>query len=434
MLNLNIKPHRTSLRANTNESQKLFVMLKVIPDREVAKTRPPLALVLVVDTSYSMEEANKLQLAISAAHSLIDDRRLIPEDRLAIVSFDEYAKTIMPLKSLTNKQEAHQAIDSLKTGGGTHMGDGLKAARKQLNSLSKEVAKRVIVLTDGQTFDEPICESLAPQFSLENTPIITIGVGSEYNQELLFKLADTSQGRSYHLSEDMVELSQIIEVEVSSTTKEVITDLQASISTIHGISFNGISRIYPNLAEVNLSESRQLLGNIVAGDYTIFILDFDVSIVEISGDNRKIAQIGLSGHAPALNKFKEFPVQNLEIQFTNDETKIALVNEEVLGYVQQKNLTNMVQQATQQANLNNSAQAGQTLQSAINMTKRLGNSGVTKILENALDELNQTGNISVNTAKTIRAGGRTKTIKTSAAIDNNDNIPSQDEIRRITGT
>src|SRR5687768_8816922 len=115
MLSLVLKPHRTSLRAGTADEQKLFVMLKLIPQGAVAQARPPLAVALVIDSSGSMQEAadrgTKLQRAVEAAHMLIDDDRLRPEDRVALVCFDEGARTLLPLTPLTQRHAAHRALD-----------------------------------------------------------------------------------------------------------------------------------------------------------------------------------------------------------------------------------------------------------------------------------------------------------------------------------
>ena len=53
-------------------------------------------------------------------------------------------------------------------------------------------------------------------------------------------------------------------------------------------------------------------------------------------------------------------------------------------------------------------------------------------LQNALNELNQSGTISVGTRKTVALGGRTRTAKTGAMVPM-EGIPSDDEIRKITG-
>ena len=97
--------------------------------------------------------------------------------------------------------------------------------------------------------------------------------------------------------------------------------------------------------------------------------------------------------------------------FTSDDRQVTEVDAEVLGYVQQKNVDLMVQNAVKLAGTD-AAKARQTLQAAVGVTQRVGNSAMTRILQNALNELNSSGTISVGTRKTIALGGRTKTVKT----------------------
>lgn len=466
MLNVIMKPHRSALRAGAAEEQKLFVMLKLIPQAEVAQARPPLALALVIDTSGSMREfadqeeakrqaadrglsgerqvadgsahraveltlPTKLDQAIQAAHRLVDDERLAADDQVTIIHFDDQAATLLPLTALADRAAAHQAIDSLaEHSGGTHMGKGMRSAQEQLASLPAQVAKRVVLLTDGNTFDEETCQGLAPQFAQANTPLIAVGIGEEYNEELLRQLADVTQGRPYHLQQ-MEQLRAILEAEVGSSVREVVTDLQATIAAVKGVRLESLTRVYPSLSEVNAAEQPQRLGNIAAGDYTVFVLEFAVAGLERPPSRVRLARVGLAGHAPGLGRRDELPPQELFIDFTTDETAIAAVDPEVLAYVQQKNVDRMVQQAVHLAT-QDAGRARQTLQVAVGMTQRLGNAAVTQMLERALDELDQTGTISAGTRKTVALGGRTRTMKaggTAAA----EGVPSEEEIRRVTG-
>src|SRR5438128_392081 len=275
MLNIIFKPHRSGLKSGTGEAQKLFAMLKLIPELEVAQARPPLAFALVIDTSGSMRGA-KLDQAIEAAHTLIDDDRLEPDDRLTVIHFDDHAKTLVPLTPVSQKPAAHQAVESLrKYSGGTKMAKGMRCAEQELRDLPMQVAKRALLLTDGRTFDEPECRDLAGGFAEANTPIIAIGIGTDYNEELLLELAQVSQGRPYHL-QDMAQLPAILNEEVGSSVREVVTDLQATVATVKGVSLDGLTRVYPSMAEVTLAAAPYRLGNIAAGDYTVFILELSV--------------------------------------------------------------------------------------------------------------------------------------------------------------
>jgi Ca-activated chloride channel family protein len=466
MLNIVLRPHRASLMAGTTEPQKLFAMLKMLPDSEVAGARAPLAFALVIDTSgsmreyadqekaaqeiklrglqgqqqsidgssyqaYNLQQATKLDQAIEAAHRLVDDNRLLPTDKVTIIYFDTEAATLVPLTAVAQRQLLHQAIDSLRDHSGqTFMAKGMACAQQQLCDLPKETAKRVVLLTDGATQQEGQCRRLAGEFAEANTPIIAIGIGPEYNEKLMLELAQVSQGRPYHL-ENMGQLGDILECEVGSSVREVITDLQAKVAHVKGVKISSCTRVFPSLSEVSSEVQPFRLGNIAAGDYTVFILEFTIEGLTRPASRVRIAQVSLVGSIPGLGRREEFAPQDLFVTFTTDEAAVAAVDPEVLGYVQQKNVDNLIQKAMGQATVN-AGQARQTLQVALGMTQRIGNAAMTKVLSNALEELNKTGTISAGTRKTVALGGRTKTVKTGSAVPL-EGMPSDEEIRKVTG-
>jgi Ca-activated chloride channel family protein len=137
--------------------------------------------------------------------------------------------------------------------------------------------------------------------------------------------------------------------------------------------------------------------------------------------------------APGLKQRQvEFPPKELFVTFTNDDSAIAQIDPEVLDYVQQKNVDNLVVQATRLLAQGKTQEARQTLQLALQTTQRLNNPGQTRLLQNALEELNRTGTISENTRRTLRAGGRTMTVK-SGKTEPLEIGMSEEEIRKATG-
>ncbi len=439
MLNIVVKPHRTHLKAQTPDPQKLFVMLRLIPERQVAQARPPLALALVIDTSGSMRDevdnTVKLERAIQAAHKLIDDPTLEPNDKLTIIHFDDESRVLLPLSPL-QRSKAHQVVDSLRQySGGTQMGKGMQNALTQLGKEAPEVTKRLILLTDGMTFDEELCRTLARQLADTNTPIISIGIGDEYNQDLLMELADVTKGRSLHLT-DMQQLDQFFREEVHQAVREVVTDLQLKIAAVKGVSLESITRVYPNLVEVPISGQQPYrLGNIAAGDYTIFIFEFTVSGIARPPSRARLLQFTLWASVPGLRQRQvEFPPKEVFITFTNDEAAIAQVDPEVLDYVKQKNVDHLVAQATKLAAQGKIEEARRTLQMAQGMTQSLNNPAQTRLLQGALDELNRTGTISENTRRTLRAGSRRMTMKSGKTEPLGAAGLTEEEIRQTTGT
>jgi Ca-activated chloride channel family protein len=466
MLKTVLKPHRAFLLAGSAAEQKLFLMVKLIPESEVARSRADLSIVLVIDTSGSMREfadqeaamneaharglvpqqqasdgktysavdiaqQTKIDQAIEAAHRLIDDERLLPGDRVAVVHFDTGAMVLAPLTPLSNRSDLHQAVDRLREHSGeTFMAKGMELAAQLLQDVPQETAKRVFLLTDGATRAEGQCKRLAGTLAEANTPVVAIGIGPEYNESLMMELAATSRGRPYHLQTTQ-QLQEILEAEVGSSVREVITDLQAKCATVKGAAVSSVTRVYPGLCDVETGVVPLRLGNIAAGDYTIFIVELTVAGLARPESRVRLAQLTLTGSIPGQGQQMALEPQDVFVGFSTDEAAVAAVDPEVLNYVQQKNVDRMLQNAVGQATVN-AGQAKHTIQAALGMTKRIGNSAMTRVLESALDELNKTGSISAGTRKTVALGGKTKTMKVGGP-SLADEGPSDEEIRRLSG-
>jgi Ca-activated chloride channel homolog len=145
----------------------------------------------------------------------------------------------------------------------------------------------------------------------------------------------------------------------------------------------------------------------------------------------RLAQLELAGFVAGQSERYTLPVQDMFVTFSTDSAAVASVDPEVMTYVQQKNIDRMINQAVGQAT-RNVGEARRTIQVAIGMTKRLNNPAMTKVLENALGELQRDGTISDGTRKTVVLGGKTKTIKAGAGPAD-EGLPSEDEIRRLSG-
>src|SRR5207237_7937163 len=130
-------------------------------------------------------------------------------------------------------------------------------------------------------------------------PVIAIGICPEYKEKVMLELAQVSQGRAYHL-ENMGQLRDILDSEVGSSVREVVTDLQAKVAHVKGVSRNSCTRVFPSLSEVSSEAQPLRLGNIAAGDYTVFILEFTVEGLARPASRVRIAQVSLGGSVPGL--------------------------------------------------------------------------------------------------------------------------------------
>ncbi|MDB9538273.1 vWA domain-containing protein [Anabaenopsis arnoldii] len=461
LLNITITPHREFLPAE-QAGQKLFVMLKLRPTKEVAATRPPTAFTFVIDTSGSMYEIvagetrptgksyvmdgkeytqvtggkTKIDIVIESLSALVNSGRLGASDRISIVQFDDSASQIIGLTSATEISNLETAISKLRTfSGGTRMGLGLSRALDVLKGQEMSV-RRALVFTDGQTFDDDQCRNIASDFATHNIPITALGVGEEFNEDLLTHLSDSTGGSLFYVvpgnaigtQVSILDLpNQIIE-QYTLAQQEVITNLALTVKPVKGVELCRIIRAYPTQAEFPLDQDPHPIGNAAANDETIFILEFSMDSRPPS--RARLAQIGLTYEVPGQKIRSELPPQNVVVQFVAGQGGAAQVDQEVMGYLQQCNISQMINQAITIAD-KDPGKAQQLLENARTMTVKLGNQAMTESLNGAQQELRKTQKISAGTTKTMKLGAKGKTVKMGDDI--NEQI-SQDKIRQMTGT
>jgi len=456
MLSVDVRSHRPYLRASAG-GQKLFLMLKLLPTPEAARARPTVNLAVVVDTSGSMREpapgttpelvrtdpvtvdgktynatyrgTSKLDVTIDAVRRLVQSEHLQPQDRISLIHFDDQADVLASESVGQGRARLEEAIERLRDySGGTQMAPGLRDAEVELRG-QEDATHTVLLLTDGLAIDEDECRESASALAAMRARIVALGVGEEYNEDLLADLASATHGKPYDFR-DMSILPEVFDAELGSATRQVVSDVEATVKTVRDVRLVSVARVYPSLADLDPTQSPLQLGSLEAGDHTIFILEFDVP--ERPAVRARLAQIGATYRVPGEGYRGEIPPIDVTVEYTTDEALASSVDPEVMGYVQQRNVDALVRQATQQAETNPD-QAARTLRVARSMTQRLGNRGMTQALGKAEDELRGRGTISLGTRKTIKLGARTQTMKVGPGDDIPQNVPSQEEIRRLTG-
>jgi Ca-activated chloride channel homolog len=293
---------------------------------------------------------------------------------------------------------------------------------------------RTLLFTDGETIDEDECRELVKEFAANNIPITALGVG-DYNEDLLINLSDTTGGTLAHVVTgaptgnqlSIADLPQALLENFAQAQQEVITNLCMTIKTVEGVKLSKIVRAYPTQAEFILDREPYPIGNAAANDETIFALEF--TIKNRPAAKVRIAQLSLTYDVPGQNRRGELPPQNLIAQFVMGQAA-AQVDREVMGYVQQCNISQLVNEATRIAE-QNPQKAEELLETARRMTVRIGNDAMTTSLENAQTELRKTRRLSSDMRKTVKMGSKGKTVKMESGSNNE---LSDEKIREMTGT
>lgn len=110
--------------------------------------RPTANLVFLVDVSGSMQPENKLPLVKHGLKLLA--RQLTASDRLAIVTYSDTARVVLPSTQLLEPAQIEAIIDSLQAGGSTNGAGGIQLAYNEaIHHFIDKGVNRVVLCTDG---------------------------------------------------------------------------------------------------------------------------------------------------------------------------------------------------------------------------------------------------------------------------------------------
>ncbi|HTD22800.1 MAG TPA: VWA domain-containing protein [Terriglobales bacterium] len=161
--------------------------------------------VLVLDTSGSMNDEDKIQNAREGAKQLVN--LLSPGDTLSLFPFNstgQWAATDVPIKD--GKDKLIQQIDSLFAQGGTALYDsvdtGYQHLMDQRQSGHDDHILSVIVLTDGEDTDskmklDELMQHIKFDGETHNIHVFTIAYGKDARKDVLQQIADGTQAKAY---------------------------------------------------------------------------------------------------------------------------------------------------------------------------------------------------------------------------------------------
>ncbi|MCB9682936.1 MAG: VWA domain-containing protein [Alphaproteobacteria bacterium] len=201
-------------------SEVRFVTVTITPPAAASQTaRRDVDLQLVLDVSGSMADAGKLSQAKRSAHYLID--HLAPNDRLGLVTFSDAARRLAPLATPEDRTRLHAAVDTLFAAGGTNLYDGVQTALGSRSQVRDGAIGRIVVLSDGHAnvgrTDPGDLAALAAAGQVAGTTVSTVGLGLEFNEDLLGAMADAGGG-SYAFIGDAADLAATFADELTSAS------------------------------------------------------------------------------------------------------------------------------------------------------------------------------------------------------------------------
>jgi Ca-activated chloride channel homolog len=233
--------------------------LRVVP-RDEGK-RPPVALLLIVDVSGSMDlpkpGPTKMEMAKTAAIGAV--RALSPGDQVAVLAFAYSSTWVSRLRTINSQADIDAVtaqISRLQADGVTEMADALRIGIDELIGSTADT-KHIILLSDGQpttTFDPAV---VAARARTNNLTLSTIAIGEQADTKLMEALAKGANGR-YHFAarpEDIPRLT--LEETEQLGGKQVATGNFRAVQTAPSPVMRGLEAgTLPTLSGYQITEAK----------------------------------------------------------------------------------------------------------------------------------------------------------------------------------
>lgn len=389
------------------EEQALYVWLDVTPAADLPAARLPLNLCLVLDRSTSMQ-GMRLQQVKEGTRQIID--RLNPNDALSIVVFSDRAEVVLPAQKQVDGAYAKSITSTIQASGGTEMLQGLSAGLKEIaKNQSDSSVNHIILLTDGQTYgDEQGCQEEAQWAGNNQISLTTMGIGSDWNEDLLDKMASVSGGTSVYIDSPR-KIVDVFKETIRDLSSVVARELTMSVSPAANVTLKDIFQITPHIQRLEVHTDKALLGPLGTGNGKTLLMEFRVGR-DPSPGQKSMARLTIEGDVPGQASRRSWEWTEIQGNFVAKLEKNPEIPPMIVTALGKLAIFKMQEKAMEDLESGQISAATQRLET---MATRLLNLGETELARAALLEagrLARTGDLSSEGRKKIRYGTRSLSI------------------------
>jgi Ca-activated chloride channel family protein len=249
------------------QANEFFARVKIDASSMPGADRPPVNLALALDVSGSMQ-GEAMDAARASALDLLE--ALEDGDRFSLVTFGGKVELAFPAQVLDerSRQSALIAIERIEARGTTEMLGGLGLALSQAQAgHNPEGVNRVVLLSDGVPNQLQGVAELGDQAAASGITITSLGLGLEFDEQLLTQLSQRSGGR-YHYIEESEEVREVFASELLQMRRVVARNLALTMQPGPGVEILGVLGHSPvsagrglqvSLGELADDESRELV-------------------------------------------------------------------------------------------------------------------------------------------------------------------------------
>lgn len=241
---MHIQADRVLIPAHIPAVRHLTITITAPGRRPDAAARAPVDVALVLDRSGSMG-GHKIAMARRAVEHAV--KLLTSRDHLAVVVYDDRVDTLLERSPASSeaRQRALSQLARVDARGSTDLAEGWFTGVRAL-APGTSPTRRVLLLSDGLAnrglVDPGELAAAAARFRAEGVTTSTFGVGADFDEHLLSRIAIEGGGHFYYL-ESPVQIPDVLTSALGETleivARDVVVDLTAG-SGVEATLLNGL--------------------------------------------------------------------------------------------------------------------------------------------------------------------------------------------------
>jgi Ca-activated chloride channel family protein len=380
--------------------QMAYLLADIVPGERSQGQRLPINMVIVVDRSTSMR-GRRLEHLKTAAHQIVDD--LADQDALGIVAFSDRAEVVVPSQRLVNRARIHNLISSIWTSGGTEILQGVQAGLDEVRRFhARGALSHLLLVTDGQTYgDEEECLGASRQARTERIIVSTLGLGDDWNDELLEEMARLSGGDCFYVAHAS-QLRHVLDEYVRGLSGVVARDLAVTVRLNEQVHLVDAFRCSSTVDRLAFDRGEIKLG-ILQGGGRIQVL-FEFIVTGGKQGTRHLAQLELRGRGPRSDRWERL-LFDFEVGFVADPDPVPVPNA-IINAMNRINIFRMQESAWKALEAGEGVDARRQLEAVATRLFDLGERELARIALLEAGRVTQGGQASKKGQKTIRFGTR----------------------------
>jgi Ca-activated chloride channel homolog len=257
-----------SMRIRLVSEEKFAQLVKSGQVQEVITDGVPAYLIKAIPSELLASLPRRIDYVAEALN--VASEYLRPADYFSLVAFAGWAHCMIPSISGSERQRLRLAapeLEQLRLGDETQMAEGMALGLAEINRRSHSShAARMILLTDGHTLKVSECYEWADRARQAGVKLTTMGIGTEFNEDLLIPLADATGGSAYYI-ETAEQIPDAFRKELGAVQRITYRNLELKLQ----LSEAELRRVYRVLPELGLFDP----GPNMDGSYAMHLGDYD---------------------------------------------------------------------------------------------------------------------------------------------------------------